>query len=204
MKFKTLILTLTTIACSACTATNPVKEFSIEKDISVTEVVETTSEGHMVRWGGEVLDIKYLGKNSLIILQVTEQNRYIRPDPVKKIDDKFQVVIFTPNFNATEEYRTGDLITFIGNAKRIQADEKSYVIRVIPEAIYSWLDLRENRQYDSTGIIAMSSIENQYLIGVIDSPWSTQDETDLMMRRKPVFTVPKKKSKNLVLFKISS
>lgn len=62
----------------------------------------------------------------------------------------------------------------------------------MPVAIYSWLDLRDNRQYDSTGIIAMSSIENQYLTRVIDSPWASQDEAEPMMRRAPVSSNPKR------------
>jgi hypothetical protein len=70
----------------------------------------------------------------------------------------------------------------------------------MPDAIYSWLDLRDNHQYDSTGIIAMSSIENQYLTRVIDSPWASQDETDPIMQRAPVYKQSQKKHSKLLVF----
>jgi hypothetical protein len=46
----------------------------------------------------------------------------------------------------------------------------------------------------------MSSIENQYLTRVIDSPKASQDETDPMMQRAPVYKQSQEKhSKLLVL-----
>ena len=200
MEFKISVISFIVLLCTACSATNPVKDLSIESTTTVKEVLTTPNKAHFVRWGGEVLDIQFHGQNSLILLGITEQKEYKRPEPANKTNDKLQVVVFTPNLDANKEYRTGDLITLIGNAKKVQTEAESGAVIVFPDAIYSWLDIRDNRTYDPTGIIAMSNIDNQYLIRFKDAPWENQDETDPMLQREPIYTLPNKKSKNLVLF----
>lgn len=200
MQLKSIIVVLFVFLCTACSATNPVKNASLDSLSSLNTVLTSSNSNHTVRWGGQVLAVEYLGKDSLVHLQVTEQQNFIRPEPAKKFHESLQIVIVTPNMDARIEYQVGDLLTTLGTTKTLYLESTIQSVIVIPDAIYSWLNLRDNREYDSTGIIAMSSIENLHLTRVIDSPWASQDETDPMMQRVPVYKQSQKKHSKLLVF----
>lgn len=200
---KPIVAGVCLVIASGCSSMNPIKDAHVNDVNSIQEVQTSSKAPVQVRWGGEVTAIEYLGKDSLIHLQVTEELKFTRPSAAEEQGGSVSVIVVTPNMDARSHYRNGELITLLGTAQIDQnqnvQDKQAEAIWVMPDAIYSWLDMRDNRQYDSTGIIAMSDFDNQLSVRLVQSPWKNQDETDPMMQRQPIFKQPSQ-SNRLVLF----
>jgi len=203
MMLKKIIISLVFIVCCVgCSSTNPIKDANIASLHTLNDVFTDLNAPHTVRWGGQIKAVSYLGQDSLIHLDVTEQQAYQRPSPSMGDNQDAQVLVIAPNMNARGQFRAGQLITVLGEAKLGKGKNKSSMVWVMPDAIKMWLSMQDNAKYDATRLIAMSDLSNQPMLRFAESPWASQDERDPMMQRTPFIAKEKNdpKSSRLIIF----
>lgn len=147
------LFVITGIFLAGCSSTIPALIKQVPKgDIQIDEVQKQPNEfsGSVVRWGGTILGVENLSKQTHIEVLGRKLGKSGKPESSGRSQGRFKIAL--RGFIEPEEFPKDRLITVYGKLKEVvdgQVGSYNYNYPVVePKSYYLWAKERKYRYYD--------------------------------------------------------